>query len=140
MPSRSHPLTNNLLICSQPRTSYIATIQKPSTWGGAIELSIFSSHYKTEITSIDVESGRTDRFGEGSGYANRCFVLYSGIHYDAVSRAPMVDAVAVPEFHETLFGVEDGTALAGALELATKLRAQKKFTNTSTFDLRCEVS
>ncbi|KAH7102387.1 OTU-domain-containing protein [Auriculariales sp. MPI-PUGE-AT-0066] len=126
-------------LLGQPRESYMTAIQNPLTWGGGIELSIFSTHYKTEITSIDVESGRTDRFGEGSGHANRCFVLYSGVHYDAVSRAPMADAVGVPEFHETLFSVDDGAAMAGALELATKLREQRKFTNTSTFDLLCEI-
>ncbi|CCA69782.1 related to OTU1-Yeast OTU Deubiquitinating enzyme 1 [Serendipita indica DSM 11827] len=115
---------------------YIRTILKPSTWGGAIELSIFSDYYKTEITSIDVETGRCDRFGEGQ-YASRVILLYSGIHYDAVSLAPIPDAPL--DFHTTIFPVEDEAILQGALKLATVLRGKKQFTNTATFDLRCEI-
>jgi ubiquitin thioesterase OTU1 len=49
-------------ICSLSRDAYIATILKPATWGGAIELGILAKHYGTEIASIDVETGRFDRF------------------------------------------------------------------------------
>lgn len=52
---------------SRPRDEYIATILKPASWGGAIELSVLSAHYKTEISSIDVETGRVDRFEPSSG-------------------------------------------------------------------------
>ena len=31
---------------------------------GAIELSILSAHYQTEIAVVDTESGRVDRFGK----------------------------------------------------------------------------
>jgi hypothetical protein len=65
----------------------MAAISKDSTWGGAIgmtkldsdagfilnplvELSIFSDHFRTEIDSYDVETGRCDKFGEGK-YDNR---------------------------------------------------------------------
>lgn len=103
-----------------------------------IELSIFASHYSTEIASIDVETGRIDRFGSDSNYSSRCILLYSGIHYDAVSLAPMPDA---PEdFHETKFDVSDQTVLDGASKLADALRAKKAYTNTATFDLKCQVS
>ncbi|KAG9054707.1 ubiquitin-specific protease otu1 [Serendipita sp. 407] len=118
------------------REEYMQTILKPATWGGAIELSIFSSHYKTEITSIDIETGRCDRFGEGQ-YSIRVILLYSGIHYDAVSVSPIPNAPV--EFHTTIFPISDQHILQGAQKLADKLRAGKKFTNTATFDLRCEV-
>ena len=45
-----------------PLAQYASTITKPSTWGGAIDLGILAACYKTEICSIDVESGRVDRF------------------------------------------------------------------------------
>lgn len=107
----------------------------------SLELSLFSTHYNAEIASIDVETGRIDRFGEGK-YDTRAILLYSGIHYDAVSLSPIPDAP--PEFHTTLFpvgvgGGDDGGVLKAAGDLATKLRAKKKFTNTATFDLKCEV-
>lgn len=63
-------IVDNYLLHSRPRDEYIATILKPATWGGAIELSILSAHYNTEISSIDVETGRIDRFEPPSGKAS----------------------------------------------------------------------
>ncbi|KZV97038.1 OTU-domain-containing protein [Exidia glandulosa HHB12029] len=133
---RKNELTYDEAVLGQSRESYIAAMSKPSTWGGAIELAIFADHFQTEITSIDVESGRLDRFGE-SKYSNRAIVLYSGIHYDAVSLAPTSDAPT--DFHETVFDVKNEVILQGAREMAAKLKAKKKFTNTATFDLKCEI-
>lgn len=124
-------------ILGQPRASYMAAMSKNTTWGGAIELSIFSDYYRTEIDSYDVETGRCDKFGEGK-YENRCILMYSGIHYDAVSLAPTRDAPV--DFHTTVFPI-DGSAHVSqaAAKLASQLRASRKFTNTSTFDLKCEI-
>ncbi|KAF8609936.1 OTU-domain-containing protein [Ceratobasidium sp. AG-I] len=124
-------------ILGQSRASYMNAMSKNTTWGGAIELSIFSDYYHTEIDSYDVETGRCDKFGEGK-YENRCILMYSGIHYDAVSLAPIRDAP--PEFHTTVFPT-DGSAHVSqaAAKLASQLRASRKFTNTSTFDLKCEI-
>ena len=63
----------------RPPSDYISTILSSNSWGGAIELSIFARHYETEIWSIDVKTGRIDRFGEGSGFLNFTLVVYSGI-------------------------------------------------------------
>jgi len=68
-------------------------------------------------------------------------LLYSGIHYDAVSLAPMQDAP--PEFHQTVLTImsTELTAeptLIAAGKLAGKLREKKAFTNTATFTLKCE--
>lgn len=86
------------------RSKYIDTISKPTSWGGAIELGILALHYRTEIASIDVETGRIDHFPPGeSGGVMRCILIYSGIHYDAASLAPVADAPN--EWHQTLFPV-----------------------------------
>ncbi|RSH88513.1 ubiquitin-specific protease otu1 [Apiotrichum porosum] len=58
------------VILGRPRDEYIAKIQDKDTWGGAIELAVFAEHFKTEIASFDVKTGRVDKFGEGN-YANR---------------------------------------------------------------------
>lgn len=75
---------------------------------------------------------------------NRCILVYSGIHYDAATIAPILEAP--DDFHQTLIprekdgeGVE-GSALVAAKKLADKLRTKRAYTNTSTFDLRCQVS
>ena len=86
-------------------SQYIAAILKPLTWGGAIELGILAAHYNTEIASVDVETGRIDRFSppDSGGGSMRCILIYSGIHYDAATLAPAID---VPdEWHQTLFPV-----------------------------------
>jgi len=137
---RNDPETYSDAFLGQPREDYIKAILKPSTWGGAIELSIFAAHYRTEITSIDVETGRRDRFG-GDKWENRCIVMYSGIHYDALSLAPTPNAPL--DFHQTVFpvalgGEKDDDILRAANELATRLRKERRFTNTATFSLRCE--
>lgn len=128
---------------SRPRDEYISTILKPSSWGGAIELSILAAHYATEIASVDVETGRIDYFtpppARRSG--SRCVLIYSGIHYDAASVAPVPDAPS--DFHETIVPVAgEGDAdpvLVAAGRLADVLRAKRAYTNTATFDLRCQV-
>lgn len=93
-----------LLLTRMAPSQYIATILKPTSWGGAIELTVLATHYRAEIASIDVETGRIDRFTPGdAGTGMRCVLIYSGIHYDAASLAPMADAPA--EWHQTLFPV-----------------------------------
>ena len=127
----------------RPREEYISTILKPSSWGGAIELAILAKHYGTEIDSVDVETGRIDKFTPPPEIDshNRCVLVYSGIHYDAATLAPMLD---VPDdFHQTIVSRttdgDDDPVLVSAKKLADKLRAKRAYTNTATFDLRCQV-
>lgn len=132
-----------LIWCRRPRDEYIATILKPSSWGGAIELSILAKHYNTEIDSVDVETGRIDKFTPpaGADSGNRCVLVYSGIHYDAATVAPILDAP--DDFHQTILtrtsDGDDDPILVAAKKLADKLRAKRAYTNTATFDLRCQV-
>ena len=66
-------------------------------------------------------------------------LLYSGIHYDAVTLSPDPDLLRQIEFHTTKFSVSDTSILNAAQKLASELRRTKKFTNTATFDLKCEI-
>lgn len=59
----------------------------PEHWGGAIELSILARHFAISIAALDVRSRRCDLYGEDQGYAERVFVIYDGIHYDALAVA-----------------------------------------------------
>ncbi|THV04199.1 OTU-domain-containing protein [Dendrothele bispora CBS 962.96] len=135
--------TYNEGILGMSPSKYISTILKPNTWGGAIELSILASHYRTEICSIDVETGRIDHFSppDGAIGGNRCLLIYSGIHYDAATLAPVVDAPT--EWHQTVFPVTSTDAdsdeiLKAGKKLADALRAKKAYTNTTTFSLKCQ--
>jgi len=130
-------------ILGRPRDEYIRTILSPNSWGGAIELTILAAHYGIGITSIDVETGRIDNFGptptSGTG-ESRALLIYSGIHYDAAVLAPEPDAPQ--EFCASVVPASGagGERVIEALGvLATKLRAKRAYTNTATFDLKCEV-
>ena len=68
---------------------------------------------------------------------SRAILLYSGIHYDAITLSPIPNAPL--DFHTTVFPVSDAAILDGSLKLAGKVREKKKFTNTATFDLKCEI-
>ncbi|KII88383.1 hypothetical protein PLICRDRAFT_54223 [Plicaturopsis crispa FD-325 SS-3] len=132
----------NEAILGRPVEEYISTILRPATWGGAIELAALATHYRTEISSVDVETGRIDHFtpASESDSGNRCVLIYSGIHYDAATLAPMAEAPS--EWHQTVFPVvsseDDDPVLVAAKKLADILRAKKAYTNTATFDLKCE--
>jgi len=140
---RSDMITWTEAILGLPRNDYISAILKPTSWGGAIELAILANHYHTEIASIDVETGRVDRFTPeaANNSGNRCILIYSGIHYDAVTLAPIKEAP--PEFHQTIMAITSSDPntdpiLVAAKQLADKLRQKKAYTNTTTFTLKCE--
>ncbi|GAA6042750.1 hypothetical protein JCM8097_007456 [Rhodosporidiobolus ruineniae] len=126
--------------------SYISTILQPSSWGGAIELSILAAHFQSEIWSIDVQTGRVDRFGEGQGFETFALIVYSGIHYDALtfSFAPPEPSTSFPppniDFDTTVFSIStQDHLLKSAQELVGKLRAAHAYTDTATFTLSCGV-
>jgi ubiquitin thioesterase OTU1 len=63
---------------------YCKWIQKQDSWGGAIELSILSEFYRIEISVMDTQYMRMNRFGEDKSYSKRVYLIYDGIHYDAL--------------------------------------------------------
>lgn len=60
----SDPDTYNEAALSKPCDEYCKWIMDPSSWGGAIEMSILSAYYQTEIAAIDCQTVRVYRFGE----------------------------------------------------------------------------
>ncbi|WRT67983.1 uncharacterized protein IL334_004958 [Kwoniella shivajii] len=133
---KNDPFTYSDVMLGQSADSYIDKISRPETWGGAIELSIFSKHYKTEISSFDVATGRCDRFGQDE-YDSRCLLVYSGIHYDALTLSPLPSSP--PSFHTTIFPITDSSILPTAEKLISQLKARHYYTDTSNFDLRCQI-
>ena len=87
------------------------------SWGGAIELSILSAHFAMEIRAFDVQTKRCDRYGLDRAYREVAFLLYDGIHYDAVG----LGWPGAPEdFDVTVFESGSGS-LAQAEAAATQL-------------------
>lgn len=132
----SDPQLYNSVFLGQENTEYCKWILDENHWGGAIELSILSKHYQTEIAVADTESGRVDRYGEGCGYRDCVYLVYDGIHYDPVA-VPSSNNSAKPL--QTVFPVTDDMRLAEALEIAAEAKKKRQFTNLSKFSLRCLV-
>ncbi|CAO3574678.1 unnamed protein product [Mortierella alpina] len=124
------------VVLGRPRQEYCEWIKRENSWGGAIELAIFSEHFKIEIDSIDVSTNRVDRFGEGQ-YSQRALVMYSGIHYDAVALTPGLEIPA--ECDQTQFDAGTEDVIAAGIQLAAKLKAAHKYTDLARFTLRCSI-
>ena len=133
--------TYSAAVLDQQPDDYCSWIQTEDAWGGAIELDILSKHFNVEIASIDVQTLRIDRFNEGS--PERCILVYSGIHYDAIalspSDAPHTTAYAPPEFDTKIFDVQDVVVLEGAVELCRILQGRHYYTDTAAFNVRCNI-
>ncbi|GJJ69312.1 ubiquitin thioesterase OTU1 [Entomortierella parvispora] len=124
-------------VLGRPRKDYCDWIRRENSWGGAIELAIFSEHYNIEIDSIDVSTNRVDRFGEGK-FTQRALLMYSGIHYDAVALTPGLD---IPEeCDQTQFDIATSEEIINAgIQLSIKLKQAHKYTDVANFTLRCSV-
>ncbi|KAF2400079.1 OTU-domain-containing protein [Trichodelitschia bisporula] len=125
----------NEAVLQQKPDDYCRWIQDPDSWGGAIEIGILAQHFNLEISSINVQDLRIDRFNEGQGNM-RGFLVYSGIHYDTVVLAPN-GAAASPDFDVTQFDPLDEVVVAGARELTKNLQEMHYFTDTAGFDIKC---
>jgi ubiquitin thioesterase OTU1 len=84
---------------------------------------------------VDVLTLRVDRFGEGR-YSKRVFVLYTGIHYDAIAMA----TGSSQHFDQTQFVVSqepEDLILKQVLDLASEWKKKGKYTDLANFSLKC---
>ncbi|KAI4143339.1 MAG: hypothetical protein L6R39_004603 [Caloplaca ligustica] len=129
------------VVLEKPPDDYCRWIQTEDAWGGAIELNVLSRHFGIEICSIDVQTGRIDRFNEGM--EKRCILVYSGIHYDTIALCQedtySADGFAAPEDDVKIFDAKDNAVLAAALELCRELKKRHYYTDTAGFQVRCNV-
>ncbi|KAI9738206.1 MAG: ubiquitin-specific protease otu1 [Cirrosporium novae-zelandiae] len=118
---------------------YCRWIQRPDSWGGAIELGILSQYFGMEICSIDVQTLRVDKYNEGR--SPRCIVVYSGIHYDTIalskSEYPFDHAILPPDCDLKVFDPADQEVLEKSLDLCRILQQRHYYTDTANFTIRC---
>ena len=83
--------------------------------------------------------GTVHRFGEDRAYENRAIVVYSGIHYDAITLKegseettvfPNLTALGIPEAEDEV--------LSAAKELCRELKRRRYYTDTASFSLKCK--
>jgi len=101
----SNPNLYTETFLGRPVYEYCAWIQDDRSWGGEIELSILSAHFKVEVLVFDVISMSRLCYGEDQGFTQRLFLLYDGIHYDAIAEAQSSSASSKND--KTLFAIND---------------------------------
>ena len=133
----SDPITYSEAFLGRPNLEYANWIQSSDSWGGQIELCILSQLLQTEIVALDIIRNRHDVYGGDGAYKRRIYVIYDGIHYDAV--AYCFDPQLPAEMDTTQFSPSDTTVLQRAQDLCAQENQRKAYTDTSNFTLRCLV-
>jgi ubiquitin thioesterase OTU1 len=133
----SDEFTYNEGFLGKPNSEYCAWILDPKRWGGAVELSILSKHFKKEIAAYDIQTERCDVYGSGEDYDERVMLLYDGLHYDAMALRGGDGTSDVTIFPSR--GVEAEVADAKARLVVEKAHAARQFTDVANFALRCLV-
>ena len=96
---------------------------------GAIELSIFSKLFATELDVVDIQTQRIEKFGKtfnsqycysliiivGESYSQRCLLIYDGIHYD-----PLVECDSNGNILQSVFPISNESVLHSALKIASE--------------------
>merc|ERR1712154_358869 len=80
----SDPVKYNEGLLGKKNNEYIEYIMKSNTWGGYIELAVLSTYYQIQINAIDVVTLNVHKFGEDGNFKQCVYLLYDGIHYDAL--------------------------------------------------------
>ena len=118
---------------------YCKWIMDSKHWGGAVELSILSKHFRREIAAYDIQTQRCDVYGSGEGYTERTMVLYDGLHYDAMVLAYEGAPHDMDITIHSAVGTEAEAAERKARVVVAKAHAARQFTDTANFSLRCLV-
>merc|ERR1712113_492360 len=120
--------------------AYAEWIKNKTNWGGAIELAVLSDHFSTLITAWDIQTLRSDRYGEGKGHKQCVHLVYDGLHYDALALSILEDVPPESEdFDVTVFHPDDSYMEGQARAVVSKLQKAKLYTDTQSFTLRCLV-
>lgn len=124
-------------ILGKKRLEYMEWIEKSTSWGGAIELEILAQYFGITIYSLDVANLRIDEYNPGK--PRFVLLIYSGIHYDAVSLVPDLATDGNFENDITIFEEKEiSEIIMGKFrELGKILNSNHYYTDTSKFTLKC---
>jgi ubiquitin thioesterase OTU1 len=134
---QADPDMYNEAVLQRKPDEYCKWIQYSDSWGGGIELSILSQEFDIEICSINVQDLRVDKFNEGK--PRRCFLVYSGIHYDTIAFVPDGVSTLDNEHDVKLFDSSDDVVLEAARQLCAELRKKHYYTDTQRFSIKCNT-
>ncbi|CAM9845018.1 unnamed protein product [Scytosiphon promiscuus] len=134
---RGSPEVYNEGILGKKPEEYCAWISDPKSWGGEIELSILSKKLAVMITVVDIQTNNAYSYGSENDFTRRVFIIYDGIHYDALAEAR---SEAAPEADDvTTFDPTAGEKETLAKAVAADLKARNQFTDMGNASLKCMV-
>ena len=135
----NHIEKDPLLYCEgflgKSNEEYREWIKQEDKWGGAIEISILSQHFKVEIAVVDSRTGYLMRFGEDMNYPRRILLIYDGIHYDAL----VYELTDRPGHRIYQFSRNNHSIIEQARQIGNEAKSSRQFTDTSNFQLQCNV-
>lgn len=124
---------NKAVLDNKEPDKYCRWIKGHDSWGGQIELLILSQYFQIEICSIDVQTLRVDRYNQGA--PKRCFVVYSGIHYDTI--ALTIPGMSMEDDVKQFEAPIKDELLPKAVELCRRLQEKHYYTDTAGFQIVC---
>jgi len=127
---------NAAMLNGKSVSEYAEYIQKSDKWGGDIELDILADYFQSEIAACDTESKNIYIFGQGKGFKSRSYLVYSGIHYDALVANESKNGETISA-DVTVFASDDKMVYQKAKEFLDIANKKKEFTNLQTFTLKC---
>jgi len=119
-------------VLGKPPHIYVRWIRDPKKWGGEIEMVVLSKHLEVEIAAFSVQTCRMTLYGKG--FKKRIYLLYSGIHYDAVMKSSEKGGR-----EGGVFASDDVLVLSAVEDLVQDMHKKHKFVNLAGFKLQCMV-
>ncbi len=114
---------------------YPTWIMQKDKWGGEVEVSILARLLALEIAVVDIRTGKALIYGREAGYTDRIYLLYDGVHYDALLQPQPLLPAAGPA--RTVFSPTDLTVLQAAEAIAQELHGRRQFVDLAGDQLRC---
>ena len=131
----TNPTKYNNTLLEMSNYNYQKYITNPDKWGGALEISILSEHFKINICAFDIQALKKHNFGENKGYNEIVYLLYDGIHYDSLIMS--LDKTLPFEFDITKFNNNDTPISEKFFTLVYDLHVQGQYTNLNESKLVC---
>lgn len=85
--------------------------------------------------AVEIRSGVAYRFNEGAARGKRCYLIYTGCHFDALVAAG--GAAGAADEGARLLPAAEARFEASALALAAEERANRKFVDVGALQLKC---
>jgi ubiquitin thioesterase OTU1 len=126
----------NEAVLEKKPDDYCRWIQQENSWGGATEIIIIAEAFGVEVCAVNLEDCSIQRFNEGQ--AMRVFLVYSGIHWDALA-SNAVGKWGPPEIDITQFDANDVEIEQKAKAVGELLSAAGYYTNTTSFAIKCNT-